>query len=120
MDLGNGFHRWKTIPTLWRRATTSMPFSKMLRLSRHISPSCRIPGIKSLRRLIDRRNVDFPHPEGPINAVTARGGTAMLMFLSAFFFPYQNEKLRAAIVPTCREMSEADAGARADVIRTDP
>src|SRR5438034_7457868 len=29
-------------------------------------------GMRSLSRLIERRNVVFPHPEGPISAVTAR------------------------------------------------
>ena len=48
---------------------------------------------------MERRKVDFPHPEGPIKAVTERGGTAIEMLLSACFFPYQNEKSRASMVP---------------------
>jgi hypothetical protein len=69
---------------------------------------------------MDRRNVDFPHPEGPMSAVTARGGTAMLMFFSACFFPYQNEKSRASIVPNWRVASGAGDCASVDVTRTDP
>jgi len=41
---------------------------------------------------MDLSNVDFPHPEGPMSAVTERGGTAIETFLSACFFPYQKEK----------------------------
>jgi hypothetical protein len=44
-------------------------------------------------RLIDRRKVDFPQPEGPINAVTLRGGAVSEMSNSACFDPYQNENL---------------------------
>ena len=35
-----------------------------------MSPSCRTPGIRSLSRLIERRKVDLPHPDGPMMAVT--------------------------------------------------
>jgi hypothetical protein len=34
-------------------------------------------------RLKQRRNVDLPHPEGPIKAVTFFSCSIMLMFLSA-------------------------------------
>ena len=36
-------------------------------------PSTRAPGSTSCIRLSERRNVDFPQPEGPISAVTLRG-----------------------------------------------
>jgi hypothetical protein len=42
-------------------------------------------------RLIDRRNVDLPQPDGPISAVTVRGSTASVMSNSACLVPYQNE-----------------------------
>src|ERR1700693_551354 len=98
-----------------------MLLSKMSWPSRRMSPSCRIPGIRSFRRLIERRKVDFPHPEGPISAVTERGGTARLIRLSACFFPYQKEKSPASIGPNCRVTSGAEEGACdvTDVIRTD-
>ena len=34
---------------------------------------CRAPGISSFIRLIERRKVDLPQPDGPMSAVTARG-----------------------------------------------
>jgi hypothetical protein len=37
----------------------------------------------SFMRFKQRRNVDLPHPEGPISAVTLRGSISMLMFESA-------------------------------------
>src|SRR6266550_6660457 len=100
MDLGNGFQRWKTIPTRCLRATTSSAGSYTLFPSRHRTPSWRTPGIRSLSLLIDLRNVDLPQPDGPMRAVTDRGGTAIEMFLSACFFPYQKEKSRASMVPS--------------------
>ena len=45
-------------------------------------PSTRVPGIMSFMRLSDRRNVDLPQPEGPMNAVTSFGRTSSLMFSS--------------------------------------
>jgi hypothetical protein len=72
--------------------------------------------MRSLSRLIERRNVDLPHPDGPMSAVTARGGMDIVMFLSACFFPYQNEKSRASIVPIA-VADRLGAGAVA-VIRT--
>src|SRR5437868_12789910 len=100
MDLGKGFQRWKTIPTRCLKATMSSDGSYTLSPSRQRSPSWRTPGIRSFNLLIDRRKVDFPHPDGPISAVTARAGMARVIPFSACFFPYQNEKLRASIVPT--------------------
>jgi hypothetical protein len=42
--------------------------------SSRISPVCRVPGSSSWSRLIERRYVDLPHPEGPMIAVTAFRG----------------------------------------------
>lgn len=36
-----------------------------------IAPSLLAPGIKSFMRLMLRKKVDFPQPDGPINAVIA-------------------------------------------------
>ena len=56
----------------------SYPFSQLVHIhilekcrlpSRRISPSMRQPSTRSFIRLMDLRSVDFPHPEGPINAV---------------------------------------------------
>ena len=68
--------------------------------SSKISPFGCESGISAFRRLIARRNVDFPQPEGPMNALTDRGGIVRSMSNSACFFPYQNEKARASIEPT--------------------
>ena len=40
------------------------------------SPSWRTPGIRSFSRLIERRKVDLPQPDGPMSAVIARGRIA--------------------------------------------
>jgi hypothetical protein len=56
--------------------------------------------MRSFSRLIDRRNVDFPQPDGPISAVTARGETARSMSSRAWFFPYQKLNCWAAIEPS--------------------
>src|SRR5688572_756464 len=64
-----------------------------------ISPSVRTPRMSSLSRLMERRKVDFPHPDGPMSAVIERDGSVRLMLLSACFSPYQKEKLVAVILP---------------------
>mgnify|MGYP006211383929 CR=1 FL=1 len=48
-----------------------------------MSPSYRVLGISSFIRLIERRKVDFPQPEGPISAVTRCSGIGMEMSCSA-------------------------------------
>src|SRR6516225_1964040 len=45
-------------------------------------------------RLSDRRNVDLPQPEGPINAITEHSGISSEMSKSACFLPYQKDRLR--------------------------
>src|SRR4028119_2204357 len=61
-----------------------------------MSPSWRTPGIRSFIRLMERRKVLFPHPDGPISAVTFRSGMVSEMSLSARVLPYQNEKYAAS------------------------
>ena len=46
-------------------------------------PSTRVPGMMSFIRLSDRKNVDLPHPEGPMKAVTWFRSTSMEMDVSA-------------------------------------
>ncbi len=41
-------------------------------------PSTRAPGITSCMRFSVLRKVDFPHPLGPMKAVTLRGSTVMV------------------------------------------
>ena len=62
-----------------------------------MSPWCRVPGIRSLSRLIERRKVDFPHPDGPMIAVTAFRSIANVEVPGATWrAPYQ--KLKSAHV----------------------
>jgi hypothetical protein len=49
--------------------------------------------------LIDRKNVDFPQPDGPMSAITLRGSAATVISNNACFSPYQNEKLSAETRP---------------------
>src|SRR6476661_7272276 len=97
----------------------SSDLSYTLLPSRLRSPSCLMPGIRSLSRLIERRKVDLPQPEGPMSAVTERGGTASEILWSACFFPYQNENSFASIEPIDSPVvaGRGAAGATA-VIRT--
>jgi hypothetical protein len=76
MVLGKGFGFWKTMPTRARSRTGSRSRSFTSSPSSRILPSTRAPGMVSFIRLMQRRKVDFPQPEGPIRAVTARSGTS--------------------------------------------
>src|SRR5262245_58245548 len=44
-------------------------------------------------RLRLRKNVDFPHPDGPINATTEHSGMVSETSYSACVSPYQNDRL---------------------------
>jgi hypothetical protein len=48
---------------------------------------------------MERRSVDFPHPEGPMSAVTARGWISSVTSCSAWVWPYQKEKRSIAMAP---------------------
>ena len=78
MDIvGNGFGRWKTMPT-WRRTSTgSTPAPYRSSPSILTEPSTQAPGMTSCMRLRVRRNVDLPQPDGPMKAVTVRGSMVM-------------------------------------------
>src|SRR5438045_527866 len=49
----------------------------MLRPSSSTRPSARPNGTVSCSRLRQRRNVDLPHPDGPMMAVTSRSRSAI-------------------------------------------
>src|SRR5215203_804606 len=68
-----------------------------------MAPVWRAPGMSAFRRLMERRNVDLPHPDGPMSAVTARAGIVRLTSWSACLEPYQNENWFAWMVPGCWE-----------------
>src|SRR3954447_22656343 len=76
----------------------------MSRPSSSTSPETRALGTTSCMRLRARRNVDFPHPEGPIRAVTCFGSTRMLMSFRAWNAPNQtlrpSTSMRLAILGT--------------------
>ncbi len=55
--------------------------------SSSIAPVCRAPGMSAFSRLIERNSVDFPHPDGPMNAVTERAGMVRFTSKSACFSP---------------------------------
>src|SRR5207244_5497774 len=57
--------------------------------SSRILPSTLAPGTTSCVRLMARRNVDLPQPDGPIIAVTCLGSMAMLTSARACAAPYQ-------------------------------
>ena len=73
MDFGNGFHRWNTIPTRWRSDDGGHRCAvDVLAIQLDGCRCARAPGMSAFSRLIDRRNVDLPQPDGPMSAVTAR------------------------------------------------
>src|SRR5437762_8650277 len=45
-------------------------------------------------RFRERKNVDFPHPDGPIRATTERSGTSRETLNNACDCPYQKENSR--------------------------
>src|SRR2546426_1001374 len=57
--------------------------------SRSTWPATRAPGTTSWRRFSARRNVDLPHPEGPMRAVTCFGSTVMSTSAKAWKEPNQ-------------------------------
>src|SRR5262245_850011 len=63
----------------------------MLGPSNRMSPSMRVPSTRSLSRLKQRNNVDFPHPDGPMNAVIFLLGISRLTSKSACFDPYHSD-----------------------------
>ncbi len=56
-------------------------------LSISIRPETRAAEIVSFMRLMQRRKVDLPQPEGPMKAVTERAGMSIVTLLSARFSP---------------------------------
>jgi hypothetical protein len=91
----------------------------MFSSSRRISPERRAPGMSSLSRLIDRRKVDFPQPDGPMRAVTARGAIERLMSNSAWVFPYQKSNRSTSMRPVATgRLADDGAGCTTALIRT--
>ena len=55
--------------------------------SSRTSPSTRAPGVTSCMRFSERSTVDLPQPDGPMKAVTLRGGTASSTSATAWNLP---------------------------------
>ena len=70
MLFGNGFGRWNTMPMRLRSSTTSRRGWYMSTPSIARSPEVVQPSTRSFMRFMQRRNVLFPQPLGPIMAVT--------------------------------------------------
>ena len=51
------------------------------------APSTRAPGMTSCMRLSERSTVDLPQPDGPMKAVTLRGGTVSATSATAWNLP---------------------------------
>ena len=82
---GLGVHRSFLIRKAAQRLIARYPMSR-----RYCTPSIWMPprvivapGISSFIRLMQRSNVDFPQPEGPMKAVTLWAGISSSMFFSA-------------------------------------
>jgi hypothetical protein len=65
--------------------------------SRRTFPWTRVSAMMSFIRFRQRRNVDLPHPDGPMKAVTDFEGISTEMSWRAWFCPYQKSSRRASI-----------------------
>ncbi len=55
--------------------------------SRITLPSTRAPSVSSCMRLSERRNVDLPHPDDPMMAVTLLGWIVIVTLFTAWKEP---------------------------------
>ena len=70
MLIGNGFGCWKTMPTFLRSTVVSTDGAYIFSPSISMLPSILTLSTRSFILLIHFKNVDLPHPDGPISAVT--------------------------------------------------
>src|SRR4030065_1540837 len=89
MLLGKGFGFWNTIPMRLLSSEISKPLEYIFVPLYNISPLTRNIGTRSFILLRHLMNVLFPHPEGPIMAVTDLAGISKFTFFNACFSPYQ-------------------------------
>ncbi len=75
------------MPTRARSSTGSIALSWTSCPSISSEPITRAPVMVSFIRLMQRRKVDLPQPDGPIRAVTARAGMSRDTSNSACFWP---------------------------------
>ncbi len=77
--VGNGLGRWNTMPMVRRTSTGSTAVGvDVLAVEQHLALRPCAPAITSCIRLMVRSTVDLPQPDGPMNAVTARGAMVKL------------------------------------------
>src|SRR5947209_16949254 len=86
------------MPTLARSWPTSMSGPLMSSPSSEMSPVTRADGIVSFIRLRQRRNVDLPHPDGPMSAVTRRSPMSSETRSRASVLPYRTMRSRTRIL----------------------
>ncbi len=101
MDFGNGLYFWNTIPMCFLSSMGSTSFELMFWPMTSICPVVIMEvSTRSFMRLIQRRRVDFPHPDGPMNEVTFFSGMSSEMFLRTSVLPlsYENETLLILIM----------------------
>ena len=84
---GNGLGFWKTIPIDSLNLTTSILLSIISLSSILIDPSILQISITSFILLMHLIKVDFPQPDGPINAVTSLLWMSKFTLNNACFFP---------------------------------
>ena len=64
---------WNTMPMRARKRARSRPcgMERFTPKSMRRSPTCSVPADGSSRRLMQRRKVDLPQPDGPITTTTS-------------------------------------------------
>ena len=85
------------MPTRARSSTTSSFGSKMSSPSSRMVPVIRQLSMMSFIRLRQRRNVDFPQPDGPTRASTSFEPMSMLTCSIPIFSPYQTVTSRTVM-----------------------
>src|SRR3989442_6241519 len=82
--------------------------------SSRICPVTQAPATSSCMRFSVRMNVDLPHPEGPMSAVTCFGSMSRVMSSMAFVRRYHalttNASNRFTVVPSRASRQPAAAG----------
>ena len=78
---------WKTMPTRRRTSMTSVVAALMSRPFTRMVPVIFTLSIRSFIRFRQRRRVDLPQPEGPMNAVTRRSSMSIEMSCRTWLSP---------------------------------
>src|SRR6185369_8040523 len=81
------------------------------------SPSTRARGIVSCIRFRQRSSVDFPHPDGPMIAVTSLDGKSSVTFRTACVTPKYACKARVSIAGAAGRSTGRGASPAGDMLR---